>query len=209
MGIMPKTESSPPAPGPTDVLMDAAFRVFAQQGYRATRLDDVADAVGLTKGAIYYHFEGKEDLLRRAVQVRHRAIFGEIATALEGERAPAAARIRFNRVIARLESGDRSGAAAEISELTRQFPAFSDGWKLLATLSHESGQAADAVTAWQRVLALDPRDLDVLFNLAVTLRQLGRTEEARDAARRFLESAPQPAYNRERAIVAPLAAPRP
>jgi arylsulfatase A-like enzyme/Flp pilus assembly protein TadD len=122
--------------------------------------------------------------------------------------APAAARIRFNRALARLESGDRSGAAAEISELTRQFPAFGDGWKLLATLSHESGQAVDAVTAWQRVLALDPRDLDVLFNLAVTLRQLGRTDEARDAARRFLETAPQPAYNRERAIVAPLAAPR-
>lgn len=121
--------------------------------------------------------------------------------------APAAARIRFNRALARLESGDRAGGAAEITELTRQSPEFSDGWKLLATLEHESGNRAAAVDAWRRVLALDARDLDVLFNLAVTLRELGRTAEARDAARRFLDSAPPSTYSRERAIVAPLVAP--
>jgi TetR/AcrR family transcriptional regulator len=83
------------ATSPADVLLAAAFRVFAARGYRATRLEDVAEAAGVTKGAIYHYFHSKEDLLRRAVQSRHRAMFAEIETALEREQAPAAARIRF------------------------------------------------------------------------------------------------------------------
>lgn len=180
--------------------LGAAYLAAGQPGRAAAILNLVVSAGSASADAWNALGVARAQLGRRA---ESRQAFDEAA-----KLAPAAARIRFNRALARLESGDRSGTAAEVSELTRQFPAFSDGWKLLATLSHESGQPADAVTAWQRVLALDPRDLDVLFNLAVTLRQLGRTDEARDAARRFLETAPQPAYNRERAIVAPLAVPR-
>ncbi|MEJ2503936.1 MAG: TetR/AcrR family transcriptional regulator [Gemmatimonadota bacterium] len=81
--------------GPPDALLDAAFRVFAVQGYRATRLDEVAAEAGLTKGAIYYHFDGKEDLLRRAVQRRHEAIFEQIDRELGELRAPASVKIRY------------------------------------------------------------------------------------------------------------------
>jgi AcrR family transcriptional regulator len=80
---------------PPQALLDAAFSVFSRKGYRATRLEEVAEAAGMTKGAIYYHFSGKEDLLRRAVENRHRAIFSEIEKALEKEDAPASARIRL------------------------------------------------------------------------------------------------------------------
>jgi len=79
---------------PPEALLNAAFRVFATRGYRATRLDDVAEEAGLTKGAIYYHFQGKEDLLRRAVQHRHARIFTEIEEELETMRAPASVKIR-------------------------------------------------------------------------------------------------------------------
>lgn len=136
-------------------------------------------------------------------QTEARAAFDE-ATKL----APSAARIWFNRALARLESGDRSGASLEISDLTVQHPDFIDGWKLLATLHHESGNRAAAVDAWRRVLDLDPRNFDTLFNLAITLRDLGRLEEAREAARRFSDTAPRPAYDREAATLAPLIAPR-
>ncbi len=122
--------------------------------------------------------------------------------------APAAARIAFNRALARLESGDRAGASRDISDLTRQHPEFIDGWKLQATLNHESGDRGAAVNAWRRAVELDGRDVDVLFNLAVTLRDLGRQDEAREAARRFAENAPRPAYDRELAIVASLLTPR-
>jgi AcrR family transcriptional regulator len=80
---------------PPEVLLEAAFQVFSLKGYRNTRLEEVAEAAGVTKGAIYYYFDSKEDLLRRAVERRHRAIFGEIEEALEREDAPASAKIRL------------------------------------------------------------------------------------------------------------------
>jgi AcrR family transcriptional regulator len=92
----PANARAEPDAGPrVQALLDAAFRVFALRGYRATRLEEVAEEAGATKGAIYYYFDSKEDLLRRAVQDRHRAIYGEIADALAAERAPASVRIRL------------------------------------------------------------------------------------------------------------------
>jgi AcrR family transcriptional regulator len=44
-------------------LIEAAARVFAEKGFAATSLDEVADAAGLTKGAVYSNFENKEDLV--------------------------------------------------------------------------------------------------------------------------------------------------
>jgi AcrR family transcriptional regulator len=80
---------------PPDALLNAAFRVFASRGYRASRLEEVAEEAGLTKGAIYYHFGSKEDLLRRAVEHRHKAIFSAIESELATMDAPASVRIRY------------------------------------------------------------------------------------------------------------------
>ncbi len=76
-------------------LLEAAFEVFSARGYRASRLEEVAEAAGVTKGAIYYYFDGKEDLLRQAVQHRHRVMFAELDRALAEEGAPAATRVRL------------------------------------------------------------------------------------------------------------------
>jgi AcrR family transcriptional regulator len=43
-------------------LLDAALQVFAEQGFASASLDQVAEAAGLTKGAIYSNFAGKDDL---------------------------------------------------------------------------------------------------------------------------------------------------
>jgi AcrR family transcriptional regulator len=43
-------------------LLDAASRVFAQRGFAAATLDEIAAAAGLTKGAVYSNFDGKADL---------------------------------------------------------------------------------------------------------------------------------------------------
>jgi TetR/AcrR family acrAB operon transcriptional repressor len=50
--------------------MDIAIDCFARYGYQATSIDRIAKAAGLTKGAIYYHFKDKEDLLFAAVTNR-------------------------------------------------------------------------------------------------------------------------------------------
>jgi AcrR family transcriptional regulator len=43
-------------------VLRAALQVFSQQGYSATRLEDVAEKAGVTRGAIYHHFGNKADL---------------------------------------------------------------------------------------------------------------------------------------------------
>jgi TetR/AcrR family acrAB operon transcriptional repressor len=44
------------------ILLDAALVVFSAKGYTATRLEDVAEQAGVTRGAIYWHFKNKADL---------------------------------------------------------------------------------------------------------------------------------------------------
>lgn len=45
-----------------DQILDVAARLF-QKGYRATKLDDVAAEIGITRPALYYYFNAKEDIL--------------------------------------------------------------------------------------------------------------------------------------------------
>lgn len=43
-------------------LLDAAVRVFRTKGYAATRVEDVCEEAGLTKGSFFHHFKTKEAL---------------------------------------------------------------------------------------------------------------------------------------------------
>jgi AcrR family transcriptional regulator len=44
-------------------ILTAALRLFADKGYDATSLQDIADELGMTKQAVYYHFKGKGQIL--------------------------------------------------------------------------------------------------------------------------------------------------
>ena len=48
-------------------LVQQAMRLFLEKGYHGTSIDDITQAAGLTKGALYWHFKGKEDLLKKIV----------------------------------------------------------------------------------------------------------------------------------------------
>ncbi|SVE24593.1 uncharacterized protein METZ01_LOCUS477447, partial [marine metagenome] len=43
-------------------IMEAAMKVFTKKGYSSARMDDIVEESGLSKGAIYHHFEGKKDV---------------------------------------------------------------------------------------------------------------------------------------------------
>jgi len=45
-----------------DVLVAAATEVFARRGYEGASLEEIAETAGFTRGAIYKHFAGKEEL---------------------------------------------------------------------------------------------------------------------------------------------------
>lgn len=51
-------------------LVDIAIDCFALHGFQGTSIERIARAAGVTKGALYYHFRDKEDLLLEAVKDR-------------------------------------------------------------------------------------------------------------------------------------------
>jgi AcrR family transcriptional regulator len=48
-------------------ILDAATALFAEHGYADTPIDDVVRRAGVTRGALYHHFESKETLFRAVV----------------------------------------------------------------------------------------------------------------------------------------------
>ena len=52
---------------PSEIL-DAAVAEFAQKGFAATRMDDIARRAGVTKGTIYLYFKSKEDVFKTLIR---------------------------------------------------------------------------------------------------------------------------------------------
>lgn len=44
-------------------ILDVSFRLFAEKGYDKTSIQDIVNALGMSKGAIYHHFASKEEIL--------------------------------------------------------------------------------------------------------------------------------------------------
>ena len=53
-----------------DELLTAALRVFARRGYREAGVEEIAAEAGYSKGALYWHFSGKEELFLTLVEER-------------------------------------------------------------------------------------------------------------------------------------------
>lgn len=51
-----------------DEILDAALAVFSEKGFAAARVEDVARAAGLSKGAVYLYFDSKEALFEALVR---------------------------------------------------------------------------------------------------------------------------------------------
>ena len=60
-----------------DIVATAA-RLFKEKGYRATTLEDIAAAVGMLKGSLYYYIRSKEELLYLVVRDPIRQVYSEL-----------------------------------------------------------------------------------------------------------------------------------
>ena len=60
-------------------ILDAAEQLFAEKGYARTTLQDVIDATGLSKGAVYHHFRSKEEIAAKVGDHIGAQITGELA----------------------------------------------------------------------------------------------------------------------------------
>jgi TetR/AcrR family transcriptional repressor of uid operon len=153
---MPTKPTPQTEPVPTRArILAAAERLFAEQGYRSVSMPRIAKASGITAGAIYKHFDSKEDLFFEAVVQR-----SVQAVAIEAQRTPNAAaelvgiigsytghRVKLLRQLA-VEIHAASVHNAKVRRL------------LNLSLDRNVGQIRDAITAAQRNgeidAALDP-----------------------------------------------------
>ncbi|MFG1707254.1 TetR/AcrR family transcriptional regulator [Nonomuraea sp. M3C6] len=51
-------------------IQEIALRLFTEQGYEATSLREIAEELGVTKAALYYHFKTKDDIVASLVDLR-------------------------------------------------------------------------------------------------------------------------------------------
>jgi len=177
-------------------LLEAALRIFAERGYANTRLEDIAAAVGVTKGTIYHYFATKEELLLRAIEYFHDQAFQPIEQALEGRRGPVSATIRLvlRRAFGQLDDTRLSvitllvqGFASEAPHAYHQWlesgPA--RAWEILAELI-EDGKATGEFRA--------DVDSDVAARLAISGLIL------QFAWQRFADDAPRVEIDADRLI---------
>ncbi|MFM8236762.1 MAG: TetR family transcriptional regulator [Actinomycetota bacterium] len=70
-------------------LLDAAAAVFETRGYEGARLQDIARAAGLTTGAVYANFRGKDELLVAAIGARAGLELDGLLTGVSARELPA------------------------------------------------------------------------------------------------------------------------
>jgi AcrR family transcriptional regulator len=67
------------------LIEDAAAKLFAERGYAATKLEDIAAMAGVTKPVLYRHFKSKKDL-HLALLAKHRdGLLGQISANVTGD----------------------------------------------------------------------------------------------------------------------------
>jgi AcrR family transcriptional regulator len=148
---------APEALSPTRVrILDAAEHLFAEQGYDSASMPKIAAASGITAGAIYKHFESKEDLffevVRRAVQ----------SVAITTER-PSDGAIELPRIVAAYTTRPFRLLRQFAVEIHYASVKHSRVRRLLRrALDQNIGQIRDGIVRAQRAGALESADSELL-----------------------------------------------
>jgi AcrR family transcriptional regulator len=66
-----------------DQLLASAERLFIERGFHAASIDDIAQAAGFTKGAVYAHFKNKEEMFIALTERRWDEQLARVRTALD------------------------------------------------------------------------------------------------------------------------------
>jgi AcrR family transcriptional regulator len=71
------------------LILDAAIRVFARQGFHSCRVSDVADEAGVAYGLVYHYFDSKEEILNTLFSERWQIMLDAIVAIDEKQEVPA------------------------------------------------------------------------------------------------------------------------
>jgi AcrR family transcriptional regulator len=152
-------------------ILAAATRVFAQKGYAAARIIEVAEAAGVGKGTIYEYFRSKEDLFFSVFESMMRGIaesMSQTADSLEGSFADRMKGLSDYIVLSWLEQLDTYALVMEFWSATASSPSrnqfkrvFRQGYRQLRTVIYDlietaksTRDVADDIDAHQVASAL-------------------------------------------------------
>ena len=100
--VQPATASPVVVAATRRCVIDAAREHFTRRGFSATTLRDIADEVGVTRSAIYYHFPSKLDLFGAVLDEVDKAVLTPCITAA---RAAGAAAEQWRELLAGIRCG--------------------------------------------------------------------------------------------------------
>jgi len=145
--VRPRFAKLPPAQ--QQAILRAALDEFAAHGFHDASLNHIIETAGISKGSMYYYFDGKEDLFAHVARVEFERLFTTIGpVALPREPGPDA----FWSTVERYYLDAMAGLAAhpQLAALVRGWLAASDN-PVLVRAQHE---LEEAVMPWiERVLA--------------------------------------------------------
>ena len=90
---MPRTQAER-SEATTQQLTEAARRLFGERGYAATSVEDIVRRAGVTRGALYHHFETKVDVFRAVVEGQQAELARRLDEAAAAAPADAWGRLR-------------------------------------------------------------------------------------------------------------------
>jgi AcrR family transcriptional regulator len=108
-----------------DYLLQAAAQVFAERGFHAASLDQVAAAAGFTKGAVYSNFKSKEDLFLALLEGAYTREAALVRETMDASEVPPEDRLGDFASLVRTEYGespDLSGLYLEFALYARRNP---------------------------------------------------------------------------------------
>ena len=88
-------------------IVRAARELFVARGFTAASIDDIGARAGVAKGAVYHHFESKEQILARVFEEMTAALAAEVASAAAAGRGILDSLERGTLTYLTLISGDR------------------------------------------------------------------------------------------------------
>jgi AcrR family transcriptional regulator len=153
--------ATPARSAPVDkrrVILDAAVRVFARQGFHTCRVSDIADEAGVAYGLVYHYFQSKDEVLDTLFLERWDVLLEAIGE-IDASDAPARAKLRaiagfiidsyrhdpdlMKVIIVEVTRAANSFGAAHLGKITEAYAQI----RGIVEQAQRDGQFGDGVTA--------------------------------------------------------------
>jgi len=170
-------------------ILDAATDVFSEVGYAAAGLGEIIERAGMTKGALYHHFDSKEALATAIIEQGTNLTHAAFRQVCESSSPALENMIHGVFLVADLLASDKTARTAE--QLTRALAEFN------STASHVWSSRLDAMTT-QASLASAESDLregldpsvvsESILNALIGAQLLSKTADGDDHITRLTRS---------------------